>query len=90
MGGGKCFEKCTEGVEGLCNILSQGSKIHRFTNIMVMMRITNGDRWVCYAKGYGVRSTGVGVGLRDVVLVGIFWKLLNYDVVRGERGALRV
>jgi len=88
MGGGKCFKKCTEGVEGLCNILSKGSKIHQFTNVMVMMRITDGNHWVCYAKDYRVRSTGFGVGLRDVVWVRIFQKLLNYDVVRGERGAL--
>jgi len=58
--------------------------------VMVMMHITINDHWIYYVKHYGARSTGVGRGLKDAVWVKIFQELLNYNVVRCQRGALQV
>ncbi len=64
--------------------------IYQLTIIMVMLHITIDDHWICYTRGYGVGSTVFGRGVNNVIQVKISQKLLNYDVVRGQRGALRV
>jgi len=77
-----------KGVEGLGDFCLKNNEIHQLTTVIVMMHITVDDHWVLYAKCYGVRSTGVGRGVRDGVWVKISQNVLNYDVAGCQRGAL--
>jgi len=79
-----------EGGTGPSDLILESSKIHQLMTVRVMMCITIDNHWILYAKGYRARSTGARSGVKDGVWVKISQKLLNYNVVGCQWGALQV